>query len=126
MRIFKNRWFEKYARKQAITDGALIEAVNRAESGLVDADLGGGVLKQRIARKGGGKSGGYRSIILFRARDRAIVVFAFAKSDRANLTADEVAGFRKIAAPLLALSHAELDEKVKAGSLIEVDYGQSL
>lgn len=126
MSVFKNRWFEKFARKERIADVALIEAVDRAGRGLVDANLGGGVLKQRIAREGGGKSGGYRSIILFRARDRAIVVFAFAKNERANLTPDEGAGFRKIAASLLALSHAELDEKVEAGSLIEVEHGQGL
>ena len=126
MRILKSPWFAKYARKQAISDRALVEAVSRAESGLVDADLGGGVIKQRIAREGGGKSGGYRSIILFRAADRAIAVFAFAKSERANLTSKELAAFREIASAMLALSRAELDEKVKSGSLIEVDDGQDL
>lgn len=126
MRILKNLWFAKYARKQAISDAVLIDAVARAESGLIDADLGGGVIKQRIAREGGGKSGGYRSIILFREGDRAIAVFAFAKSERANLTLKELAAFRKIAGPMLALSHAALDEKVKSGSLIEVDDGQDL
>ncbi len=84
------------------------------------------MIKQRIARQVSGKSGGYRSIILFRAADRAIAVFAFAKNERANLTREELAGFRKIAAPMLALSHAELDGKAESGSLIEVDDEQSL
>ena len=52
VRVFKNRWFEKFARKQEIDDGALREAIDRAEAGLVDADLGGGIIKQRVARKG--------------------------------------------------------------------------
>lgn len=126
MRIFKSPWFEKFARKQDIEDEALRDAVSRAEHGLIDADLGGGVIKQRIARKGSGKSGGFRSVLLFRAGDRAIAVFAFAKSDRANLTSKELTAFRKVAGPMLALSHAELDEKVVSGSLIEVDDGENL
>ena len=51
-RIFKNGWFERFARKEKLTDSALREAIQRAESGLVDADLGGGVIKQRVARPG--------------------------------------------------------------------------
>lgn len=65
MRIFMNAWFERFARKQRITDAALIDAVRRAERGQIDADLGGGVIKQRVARAGQGKSGGYRTIILY-------------------------------------------------------------
>lgn len=58
-RIFKTRWFERFARKQRITDAALVGAIARIEEGQVDADLGGGVIKQRIARSGHGKSSGY-------------------------------------------------------------------
>ena len=65
MRIFKNAWFERFTRKQGIPDKALIEAVERAEQGRIDANLGGGVLKQRVARQGQGKSGGFRTIILY-------------------------------------------------------------
>jgi len=66
VRIFKNAWFVRFARAQKISDEALREAILRAESGRVDADLGGGVVKQRIARPGQGKSKGYRTIILLR------------------------------------------------------------
>jgi hypothetical protein len=62
-RVFKTRWFERFARKENIRDTVLLDAVARAEAGQVDADLGGGVIKQRIARRGQGKSGGYRTII---------------------------------------------------------------
>ncbi len=57
MRVFKNAWFERFARKQRIPDEALLEAVARAERGQIDADLGGGVIKQRVARRGQGRSG---------------------------------------------------------------------
>lgn len=84
MRIFKNRWFEKFARKQDIGDDLLREAVERAERGLIDADLGGGIIKQRVARKGEGKSGGYRTVVAFRSGYRAMFLFGFAKSGRAT------------------------------------------
>lgn len=66
VQILKNAWFERFARKQRIMDVALIEAVRRAERGQIDADLGGGVIKQRVARAGQGKSGGFRTIIPYR------------------------------------------------------------
>lgn len=73
MRIFKNAWFDRFSRKQGISDTALQEAIVRAERGLVDADLGGGVIKQRVARSGQGKSDGFRTIILFRTTLRAFL-----------------------------------------------------
>ena len=79
-----------------------MDAIARAEKGLVDADLGGGVLKQRIARPGRGKSGGYRTIIFFRQGDRAVFAYGFAKSDRANLDAEEEKQFKE-AAPRVAV-----------------------
>ena len=84
MRIFTNAWLERFARKQRLDDDALREAIQRAEQGLVDADLGGGVIKQRVARPGQGKSGGYRTIILYRQESRAFFVFGFAKSQHST------------------------------------------
>ena len=89
MRIFKNAWFVRFARDLKMSDGALRDAVRRAESGQVDGDLGGGVVKQRVARMGLGKSKGFRTILLYRAGERAFFVYGFAKSDRANLREDE-------------------------------------
>jgi hypothetical protein len=79
--VFKNAWFARFAQKQRIPDKALLDAIERAEKGQINADLGGGVLKQRVARKGQGKTGGFRTIILYRAAERAFFVYAFAKSD---------------------------------------------
>ena len=78
MRIFRNQWITKFAKKHKISDSELIEAVERADNGLIDADLGGGVIKQRIARQGQGRSGGYRSLIFFRHGERAFFMTAFA------------------------------------------------
>lgn len=81
MRLYKSSGFEKCARKEKIGDEVLHEAIKRAEKGLVDADLGNGVIKQRVARPGAGKSGGYRTIILYRTQMRAVFVYGFAKND---------------------------------------------
>ena len=120
MRIFKNRWFEKFARKQDIADAVLVEAIRRAEAGLIDADLGGGILKQRLARKGGGKSSGYRAVLVFRSGDLAVFLYGFAKRDRANLSAAELAGFRTIGAAILKAAPSEIGRAVTAGTFVEV------
>ena len=120
MRIFKNRWFVRFARKEKIGDAALCDAIRRAEMGLIDADLGGGLIKQRVARPGEGRSGGYRSIIVYRAGSSAFFVFGFAKSGRENLNAAETAGFKDLAAMLLPLDGTKLAEQVAFGELTEV------
>jgi len=119
-RIYANRWFAKFAAKEMINDATLADAVHRAESGLIDADLGSGLIKQRIARQGGGKSGGYRSILIFRSGEWAIFVFAFAKSDKANLSAAELKVYRKAASIMLELGEGEMETEVEAGRLVEV------
>lgn len=123
LRIYKNRWFAKFAGKEEITDSMLCMAVDRACRGLIDADLGSGVLKQRIAREGEGKSGGYRTIMFFRAGERAVFVYGFAKKARDNLEPDELAAFRKAAKIVLALSDAQIAIELEAGRLTEVKCG---
>jgi hypothetical protein len=121
MRVFKNGWFERFARKEKLADSALREAVRRAENGLVDADLGGGVIKQRIARSGKGKSGGYRAMILFRQGDRAIFAFGFAKSAQANIPRADLALLKQAATEALGWSGEELDRLAASGALVEIE-----
>jgi hypothetical protein len=80
MRIFKNKAFVRFARKSAISDAMLCQAIRDADRGLIGANLGGGVIKQRIARSGEGKSGGFRTLIVFRTRERAFFVHGFPKN----------------------------------------------
>ena len=121
IRIYANRWFAKFAAKEKISDASLADAVHRAETGLIDVDLGSGLIKQRIARQGGGKSGGYRSILIFRSGERAIFVFAFAKSDKANMSAVELKVYRKAASIMLELGEDQIETEVEAGRLVEVN-----
>ena len=120
-RIFKNGWFDRFARKEALDDAVLREAIARAENGLVDADLGGGVIKQRVARSGKGKSGGYRTPMLFRQGDRAIFAFGFAKKAQANISKADLKLLKEAAAEALNWSDEELDELIAAGTLVEIE-----
>lgn len=121
MRIFRNAWFGRFARKERIADAALLDAVRRTERGQIDADLGSGVIKQRVARPGQGRSGGYRTIVLYRRGERAFFVFGFAKSDRDNIADDEEEQFRRMAGHVLALSDAHLAALVEAGQFVEIE-----
>lgn len=98
----------------------LCEAIRRAESGLIDADLGGGLIKQRVARPGAGKSGGYRTPVLFRIDHRAVFAFGFSKNDRANIGADEEAMLKKAAKLVLGLPDGAMSKEVESGRLREV------
>ena len=121
MRVFKTRFFARFADKNNIEDADLCEAVGRAMAGLTDADLGGGVIKQRIARKGEGRSGGFRTIVLFRKADRAIFVDGYAKKDSANISREDLKDYRSLAGVMLAYSDAELTTAVGLGRLLEVN-----
>ena len=120
MRIFRNKPFTRFARRVRIADAELYRAVSDIERGLIDADLGGGVIKQRIAREGGGKSGGFRALILLRIGERAFFVHGFAKSDRDNIREDELVALRKLAGELLNYDDAALAKAVAAGVLTEL------
>ena len=120
MKVFKNAWFGRFARKERISADALWDAVERAEKGQIDANLGGGVIKQRIARPGEGKSKGYRSIVLFRKGEKSFFVYGFPKSELGNIREDEAEQFKKMAKHVLALTDAQLSELSANGQFEEV------
>lgn len=97
-------------------------AIEDASRGLVDADLGGGVIKQRVARQGEGKSGGFRTIILFRIRERAFFVHGFAKNEQDNIRDDELAAFKMLAAEMMVYDDEALARAVANGALMEVTF----
>jgi len=121
VRVFKTRWFARFARSEGIADRSLREAIERAERGLIDADLGGGLIKQRVARRGQGRSGGYRVIVAYLAGSKAFFLHGFAKSDRDNVDDDEVVAFKKFGRRLLTADTETLNGMFEDGSLKEVD-----
>jgi hypothetical protein len=120
VRIFKNKWFAKFAKKEGISDAKLCKAVKDAESGKIDADYGGGVIKQRIARSNEGKSGGYRSVILYYRGKRAFFVYGFPKSERENIDEEEERDFKDLAKVLFALSDNEIAKLINTGVYKEI------
>ena len=121
MRTFKTKPFARFAHREGIADEALCDAVERAARGLIDADLGGGVIKQRIARRGQGRSGGFRTIMVFRRGERAFFVYGFAKSGRENLRRDELETYRLLADEYLALDPSGLAAALAVGAIVEVN-----
>ena len=120
MRIFQNHTFAQFARKNRIPLAAICKAMRELSSGLIHANLGGGIYKQRLARPGEGKSGGFRTIIAFRTGRFACFLYGFAKKDSANVAPRDLADLHLLATKLLGLSEVELDIAVKDGNLIEV------
>lgn len=119
-RIFLTHWFRKFTRKERLSDAVLCEAIDRAEQGSVDAELGGGLIKQRVARSGQGRSGGYRTLIAWREEDRAVFLYGFAKSDRDNLEPAELAQYVKLAGEVLAMTETQIAALIESKRWHEV------
>ncbi len=123
MELYKTRWFARYARQERLDDANLRDAIARAERGLVDADLGGGLIKQRVARQGKGRSGGYRVIIAYLSGDRAFFVYAFAKNEVNNIKHDQLLSLRSLGLELLAASADVTKQALQDGALQEMEDG---
>lgn len=122
MRIFKTKTLARFTRQNSIPDTSLVSAVERARRGLIDADLGGRIIKQRVARPGEGKRGGFRLLVGFGSH-RAVFLFGFAKNERENIDDVELATLRQIAGSFLNSSDQKIEQALKDGTLIEVRHG---
>lgn len=120
MRIFKTKWVHRWAAKEGLNDASLRAAVDEMRHGLVDADLGGGVFKKRVALPGRGKSGSVRTLLAFKQGRHVFFVYGFAKSVRANITAAELKALRRLADELLGYGDTRIDKALEAKELIEV------
>jgi hypothetical protein len=121
MTVYMTRWFERWARKEGLPTPNLCAAVQEMAQGLVDADLGGGLVKKRIGRPGQGKSGGWRTLVATNKGDRWVFVFGFPKNQRSNIDKDEIEALKRLAAHLLSLAEQALGNAQRAGELIEVN-----
>lgn len=120
MSVYKTKEFSRFARKADLGSAELIEAAKAVAAGHGDADLGGGVFKQRIAREGAGKSGGFRTIILFKIGGHSFFVHGFAKNEKANITPKELKALKKLAAMFLGFDAEALAKASAAGEIAEV------
>jgi hypothetical protein len=120
VRVFKNTWFTRFARKENISDEELRDIVDKLEAGQADVDYGGDVYKIRVARPGEGKSGGYRVIVFFRSEDKTFYHYAYPKSYRGNISEKELRSFKQLAKRYLAMTDERLTKAVKVRELIEI------
>ena len=119
--VYKTRWFDRWASKEGLSTASLCAAVNEMSEGLIDADLGGGLVKKRIGRPGQGKSGGYRTLVATNKGTRWMFVFGSPKNERSNVDKDEIEALKKLAAHLLSLTAQAVVKAQSAGELMEVD-----
>ena len=119
-RVFKTRHFSRWMRKTELTESALCSAVAEMAQGLIDADLGGGVVKKRVGLAGRGKRGGARTLVATNKGNRWFFVFGFEKNDRANIGADELEALQDLAHDLLARTGPQLDLAVNKQTLEEI------
>ena len=120
MRVFVVKAFGRFQRREKISDPMLCTALANAGKGIIDAELGGEVIKQRVARKGQGKSGGYRTLIAFRRGKRAVFLYGFAKSQRANIRPDQLAELKLYAHRWLGLDNEKIARAIADDELREV------
>ena len=118
-RVLKTRYFQRWAREHGLADEDLLDAVSEMEQGLVDADLGGGVVKKRMGISGRGKRGGAR-VILATDRGRWFFVYGFTKRERSNISRQELDALHELASDLLALSERQIDDQTKSGVFTEI------
>lgn len=123
MAVFANKAFWRFAARAKLDDAMLLDAADAVVRGDFDADLGGGVFKQRIAREGGGKSGGYRAVLLFKAGRHGFFVHGFAKNEKANVSAKELKALKKLAGVMLGMSADDIEAAIRSGAIREVRQG---
>jgi len=121
MQVFKIKAFAKWASREGLDDDALASAVAEMEAGLVDANLGGQVVKKRVALPGRGKRGGTRTLVAFRQGNKAFFIYGFAKNERANISDKELRALKMLAKELMCYTAAALTKATKAGELIEIE-----
>lgn len=124
-KIFKTKLFSRWAKKAGLTNEALAGAVAEMSAGLVDVDLGGGVVKKRVAQPGQGKRGSTRTLLATNFNDRWFFIFGFEKNERNNITNKELVALKLLSGDLLALNDAQLAEALVEKKLFEVPYEQT-
>lgn len=123
IRVFKTKTFTRWLKKSELTDEVLIRAVDEMRSGLIDADLGGNVLKKRVAVSGRGKRGGARTIVATNKDDRWFFIYGFEKNVIENIGKDEDSALKKVASKLLSFSDEDLLKAIVVHEMEEVAYG---
>jgi len=116
----KTKWFSKWAKKQKLVDNKLLTAIEDMQNNLSTVNLGSGLFKVRVASKGVGKSSSYRTIIIYREDDRAVMVYGFMKKEQENLSKEELKHFKILAKDILVLEENELEKAIENNVFVEI------
>ena len=119
-RVFMTRHFSRWFGKTDLSVDALCRSVEEMERGLIDANLGGGIIKKRVALPGHGKRSSARTLVATNRANRWFFVFGFEKNDRDNINAKELSALKALASDLLRLGVSELSAAVAAKTLQEI------
>ena len=119
-RVFRTKTFTRWMRKTGLTDQALCTAVSEMSEGLIDADLGGSVLKKRISLPGQGKRGGARTLVATKMADRWFYLYGFSKNERVNISQDELRVLQEVAKDLLGFDERQLATALSSGEIVEI------
>ena len=123
MSIYKTRSFARWVKREGLADRDLCDAVVEMQKGLIDARLGGGLVKKRVARSGHGKRGGYRVILASNLGDRWVFMFGFAKNERDNVDDDELRLMKRLASAFLEMDDRMVKEALTSGEIVEIHHG---
>ncbi len=120
MKKLKTKWFSKWAKKQKISDAKLLAAIEDMQNSLSSVNLGGGLFKVRVASENAGKSSAYRTIVVYREDDRAVMVYGFMKKEQENLSSDELKDFKTLSKDILSLDDESLTESIEKNVFVEI------
>ncbi len=121
MRKLKTKWFNKWAKKNKISSTSLTEAIQNVEDGLSTADLGSNLFKVRVAREGSGKSGGFRTLLVYRENDRTIFLYGFAKNEQDNINNSDLKMFKKFGTDLLSFTESNINKAIQDRELFSLE-----
>ena len=120
MKKLKTKWFSKWARKQKISDAKLLRAIEDMQNSLSSANLGGRLFKVRVASENGGKSSAYRTIVVYRENDRAVMIYGFMKKEQENLSSDELKDFKTLSKDILSLDDEALTRAIEKNVFVKI------
>ena len=124
MNIYLSKVFTRLARREGLTDVHICQAVAEMNRGLIDGNLGAGLVKKRIAIPGQGKSGGWRSLLGFQAGKQAFFLYLFSKNRLDNIEDDEMKALKRLTKYYLTLKPTEIKAALQCGELKEVNYSE--
>lgn len=120
MKKLKTKWFNKWARKQNISDNRLLRGIKDMQNNLSSVSLGGGLFKVRVGSENSGKSSSYRTIVVYREDDRVVMVYGFMKKEQENLSSDELKSFKTLSKDILALNDESLIRAIEKNVFVKI------